>query len=176
MKVLIIRHGQTDWNIKRLLQGTIDIELNEVGISQATEAKKALADVHIDLAVCSPLKRARKTAEIILEDRDVPIIYDERITERKFGKAEGLNMDEIGFGETWSFGVKQKFEGMESPEELTARVGSLFDELYEKYPDKTILVVTHGGTSIGCGLYFCGIPDSIDDYFCQNCVVKTYTK
>jgi len=176
MRVLIIRHGQTDWNVKRLLQGTMDIELNETGISQAVEARKEIQDINIDLVVCSPLKRTKKTAELLLNGRDIPIIYDDRIVERRFGVAEGKTFEEIDFDNTWTFGEPPMFEGMETIEMLIERVGSLFDELYEKYRDKTILVVTHGGTSIAIGYYFKGVPKHRNEYFCKNCVIKEYTK
>ncbi len=178
MKALIIRHGETDWNKQHLLQGTIDIPLNETGIAQAQAAAKALKDVHIDVAVCSPLKRAAKTAEVILKDRNIPIIYEPRLCERNFGTAEGGRMGAINFDLTWNFGEEAPYEGMESADALLARTSSALDDIYEKYRDKTVLIVTHGCVSICCGYYFMGEPKSgsVNEYFCQNCVVKEYTK
>lgn len=59
MEILITRHGQTDWNLQRKLQGRADIELNQTGIEQAKIAKEELVNEKIDLIICSPLKRAR---------------------------------------------------------------------------------------------------------------------
>ena len=65
MKIYVMRHGQTDWNLAGKAQGRTDIELNDTGIEQAKQTKKQIDNYKIDLIICSPLKRARKTAEII---------------------------------------------------------------------------------------------------------------
>lgn len=177
MRVLIIRHGQTDWNKQGLLQGTKDIPLNEVGFEQAEAAREQLEGEDIDVCFCSPLIRTRQTADVILKGRDVPIIYDERIVERRFGVAEGSGIHDIDFDSTWIPGRPPICEGMETFEMLLERVSGFFDEIYKEYADKTVLVVTHGGTSIICGYYFCGPPKtSRNEYFCKNCVVKEYNK
>ena len=74
MKLYIVRHGETDWNKARKIQGRSDIPLNEFGRHLARETAKGLADVHFDLCFTSPLSRAKETAQIILDGRDVPII------------------------------------------------------------------------------------------------------
>ena len=89
MKLYIIRHGQTDWNRARRLQGRTDIPLNEWGRRVAELTREGLKDVAFDMAFTSPLIRAKETAEIILGDRNVPIIEDERIIEVNFGAYEG---------------------------------------------------------------------------------------
>ena len=94
MKIYVMRHGQTDWNLAGKAQGRTDIELNDTGIEQAKQAKKQIDNYKIDLIICSPLKRARKTAEIINEAINCQIISDERIIERGFGNIEGKT-DEI---------------------------------------------------------------------------------
>ncbi len=72
MKLFVVRHGETDWNVERRLQGQTDIELNENGIRQANKLKQDLndKDCNIDLIISSPLKRAKKTAEIISGRKD----------------------------------------------------------------------------------------------------------
>ncbi len=177
MRVLIIRHGQTDWNKQGLLQGTHDIPLNELGISQAEQAYELLKDEKIDVAFCSPLIRTRQTAETVLRGRNIPLIYDERIVERRFGVAEGGKVSDIDFAATWIPGQPPMYEGMETFEMLYERIADFFDEIYEKYSDKTVLVITHGGASIVCGYYFCGPPKTDrHEYFCKNCAVKEYIK
>ena len=74
MKLYIIRHGQTDWNLARKLQGCTDIPLNEHGRYVAELTREGLKDVPFDVAFTSPLSRAKETAEIILKDRNIPII------------------------------------------------------------------------------------------------------
>ena len=86
----IIRHGQTDWNLQHRLQGRTNIPLNDEGRRMAEMARTACRDVHFDVCFCSPLVRAMETAEILLRDRDVPIITDDRLMEMSFGSYEGL--------------------------------------------------------------------------------------
>ena len=86
----IIRHGLTDWNVAHRLQGQTDTDLNEDGIRMAHEAASEYKVIHFDVCYCSPLKRARMTAEILLEGRDVPIIIDDRLKEMSFGIYEGF--------------------------------------------------------------------------------------
>ena len=86
MKLYLIRHGETDWNRVRRLQGQADIPLNEFGRSLAQKTAAGLKDVPFDLCISSRLKRAYETAEIILDGREVPIITDDRIIEMAFGE------------------------------------------------------------------------------------------
>ena len=90
MKLYIIRHGETVWNTEGRLQGRADIELNENGIRLARVTARGMADIPFDLAITSPLKRARQTAELVLDDRKVPILEDARLEEITFGEWEGL--------------------------------------------------------------------------------------
>lgn len=178
MKILIIRHGETDWNCEKRLQGRTDIELNDTGRKQAFEAKKMLDKRDIDLVVCSPLKRARETASIIVGERNIPIICDDRVMERSFGDIEGSLIKDIDLSDAWELGGSLKYDGMESSELLMARITDFLNDMYSKYSDKTILVVTHGAVTIGVGCYFNGYGDSKTrkTYFCDNCVVKEYDK
>lgn len=89
MNLYVVRHGQTEWNIMKKMQGSVDIPLNEKGIEQAYITKKNLENISIDIIFCSPLKRAMQTAEVINQDRNLEIIYDERLRERNYGEFEG---------------------------------------------------------------------------------------
>ena len=177
MRVLLIRHGQTDWNKQGLLQGTKNIPLNETGLAQAEMARESLLNEKIDVCYCSPLIRTRQTAEVILKDRDIPVSYDERIVERRFGVAEGRFVKDINFDAMWISGRPPMFEGMETFEMLLERLSGFFDDIYSEHKDDTVLVVTHGGVSICSGYYFCGPPKTDrGEYFCKNCVVREYIK
>ena len=70
----IMRHGKTDWNVLHKLQGRTDIPLNEEGRNMARKAADIYKDINFDVCYCSPLKRAKETAEILLEGRNIPII------------------------------------------------------------------------------------------------------
>mgnify|MGYP005782903757 FL=1 len=94
MKILITRHGQTDWNVLGKIQGQTDIELNDNGRQQAKETGELIKNENIDIIITSPLKRAKETAKIINENFNVTIIEDNRLMERNFGKSEGLTKDD----------------------------------------------------------------------------------
>ena len=85
MRLLVVRHEETDWNVERKMQGHVDIELNSNGIRQANALRDNLEkqNYNIDLIISSPLKRAKKTAEII-SNGQIKIIYSDKIVERGF--------------------------------------------------------------------------------------------
>lgn len=176
MEILIVRHGKTDWNIQKKLQGRVDIELNEIGKMQARETAQLLEKENIDLIISSPLKRAIQTAEIINESRNIPVVIDERIAERNFGVYEGRDVTIFDFNEFWSFKYPKDFEGAETLDDFFERVYTFLDELKEKYKDKRILLVTHGGVSIPVNCYFNGIPDEDNIFFLcmNNCEVAKF--
>ena len=89
MKLYVIRHVQTNWNLKGIIQGQKDIELNDKGINEARKAKDEFNNLKIDLIMCSPLKRAKETAKILNEDKNINIIYKKELTERGLGNFEG---------------------------------------------------------------------------------------
>ena len=74
MKIYLVRHGETDWNQAGLLQGQTDIALNAQGLEQAHDAAERLKKVPFEIAFCSPLIRAKRTAEIIIGDRKIIIV------------------------------------------------------------------------------------------------------
>lgn len=156
----IMRHGKTDWNEKHKLQGRVDIPLNEDGRQMAENARKKYSDVHIDVCYCSPLIRAKETAEIFFKGRDVPIITDERLKEMGFGIYEGSenafdNPDcemNVFFSNPEQY--KKAVEGGESLEQLYLRTGEFISEVVEPLLEqkKDILIVGHGAmnSSIIC--------------------------
>ena len=89
-RIMLVRHGETLWNEERRCQGITDIPLSEKGVEQAKRLKERLRDEKIDIAFSSPLKRALKTAEIILEGRNIKLIVREDLRELDFGIFEGM--------------------------------------------------------------------------------------
>lgn len=181
MKFYIIRHGQTNWNKEGRIQGKTDIELNEKGIEQAKEARKILENYPIDMIVASPLKRARKTAEIINEVKNVPIIFKEELEERGFGDFEGKIRkeihDEILDSEILAnYSVNKEYKGIETIHDLCDRVWDLIDKLKEEYQDKNILLVTHGGVTRAISGYFNGANEEgiLEDLKLNNCEIRTF--
>lgn len=86
----IMRHGKTDWNNMNRIQGKKDIPLNDEGKRMAEVANIEYKNTNIDICNCSPLIRAVETAEIVLKDRNIPIILDDRLMEMGFGEFEGM--------------------------------------------------------------------------------------
>lgn len=154
MKLYIVRHGETNWNKERRVQGHTDIPLNDYGRHLAEETARGMKNIRIDMAYTSPLSRARETAQIILGDRDVPLYDEERIKELSFGSYEGLCCSgenrEPGSDEFNKFFTDT--ENYVSPEdgetvaELFKRTGDFLKEICtrEDLKEKHILVSTHG--------------------------------
>ena len=99
MKIYLMRHGETEWNVARRFQGTTDIPLNENGRRLAGLTARALKDVPFDAAFSSPLARAYETAQIMLGDRQVEILKDPRLIELSFGEYEGITKEFEGYDE-----------------------------------------------------------------------------
>lgn len=165
--IYMIRHGKTDWNAIRRLQGQSNIPLNEEGREQARAAGAANSDVKIDVCYCSPLDRARETAELFLEGRDVEIICDDRLKEVAFGEFEGFDKYfEHPETSVYTFFynpgeyVAEKDKGAESIEELNARTGEFIREvlLPEHAKGKNILIVGHGAMNCSLVNQLEGIP------------------
>lgn len=155
----LMRHGQTDWNLKYKLQGSTDIPLNETGRIMARNAGKEYSGIPFDLCFSSPLSRAKETAELVLEGRGIPIITDERLREMSFGKYEGI---ENSFQRPYTpiyvlFHHPERYEPVgeaESLEELYLRTGEFIKEVIEPElkKNRNILIVGHGAmnSSIVC--------------------------
>lgn len=158
MKLYIVRHGETEWNKARKIQGQADIPLNEFGRTLAEKTAKGLADIHFDLCYTSPLVRARETAELILKGRTVPIIEDARIEEMAFGEYEGRCCSKKGWELPEEFcrffdgpDKYQAPEGGEDFVQVKKRTGEFLHELCGKkeYQHSNILIATHGAALAG---------------------------
>ncbi len=153
--IYFVRHGQTDWNLEKKIQGRVDISLNKTGILQAQEINEKLKDVKFDYVFCSPLKRAKETCNIITDNN---IIFDDRIIERDFGEFEGVKKTDFDFKGFWHFDKDYKSTRSESVEQVKDRVYNFLDEIMSKYNGKNILIVAHGGIGVFVSSYFNGIP------------------
>jgi alpha-ribazole phosphatase len=153
MKFLLIRHGQTDWNLAQRFQGQSDIPLNEVGKKQAMALADRLTNESINIVYSSDLQRAIETSKIIMQMSDCkPDLHpDQRLREVNFGDWEGLTYDEIkekhpNTLNAWENDIyKNAPPNGETLEGLAMRVQSVLNELSAKYNDQTILIVAHGG-------------------------------
>ena len=150
-KIYITRHGETFLNTRDCFQGAADdpsTYLTERGKQQAGLLAKRMEDIPLDLILSSPLKRAIDTAEIIRRERDIPLLIENGLLERRLGVWEGRThssvREELGMSkEDWKKGVKTVPEGGESEEELLIRAQRDFQRIADTYIDKDILLVTH---------------------------------
>lgn len=150
-KIILVRHGETDWNIQKKFQGSSDIPLNERGRRQAGYAAEALKGEQIDAAYSSPLMRAMETGKIILGDRDIPLVPCEGLREICVGEWEGLTVDEInlrypGKYELWRKHPSQiKFNDLqgETFEQVQYRAIRTFQRIAAANYGRTILITSH---------------------------------
>lgn len=150
MKLYIIRHGETQWNAQKRLQGTSDIELNEKGIELAKRTGEALKDVRFDCCFTSPLKRAKDTALLVLNGRKVPVYEDKRLREISFGEWEGQESARLPQDMLHNFfhntAAYKAPKGGEELAEIAKRTRDFWDDLIsrEELQDKTVLIAAHG--------------------------------
>lgn len=152
MNIYLLRHGETDWNKEGRIQGHTDIPLNQNGRMQIAQIAKGLAGIcpDIDLIICSPLSRARESAEIAAENLYYPmdrIVIEHMLIERCFGEAEGMTAKEraIKYPNYRYSDTGYYFPGMEEYKDLMKRANSAVQKISSTYKDKkNILVVSHG--------------------------------
>lgn len=153
MILYFIRHGETNWNKEKRLQGQTDIPLNENGRNAAIEARERIKDIEIDIAFSSPLVRAQETARLVLGKRDIPMYLDERIQEISFGEEEGKvgrDKDNNPIGSFYNFfNYPEKYKAPENGEDvimLYTRTKDFLEDIIsrEELQDKSILIATHG--------------------------------
>ncbi len=151
-RLFIVRHGETLWNAQERLQGHADIDLSEKGRQQALAVGKHLADVPFDIAYASDLARAWHTAEIMLDQRDVPLISNEGLRERSYGVFEGLTLEErqAQFPNEFNASLIKDLDfaapGGESARGTLHRMTKVIGEIKERHLDETVLIVGHGGS------------------------------
>lgn len=181
MELYIIRHGETDWNIEKRLQGRSDTELNAYGIELAQITAEALKDIKFDRIYSSPLKRAYKTAQIIRGDRDLPIITDERIIEISFGEYEGIAVSERPPEFQNFFDDPDNYvpaKGGETYEELVARAADFIEDIVVPASKEIerMLIVAHGALNkaLMVNLNHQEIKDMWTGIFQRNCCVNIY--
>lgn len=145
MKIYMVRHGRTDWNDKGIMQGISNISLNKTGEKQALLARQNLKDVNFDICISSPLERTKKTAEIIVGDK-CDIIFDDLLLERGMGFLEGKPHELYKKYDYWNYKKNSSENKVESITMLLKRTKEFLDKIKKKYPNKTILIVSHAAT------------------------------
>ncbi len=156
IKLILIRHGESDGNAQRKFSGFQDVDLTEKGIWQAKRLARRLERVQVNAVYCSDLKRARHTAEIIFGDRGKDIVVSPNLREINFGAWEGYTFEEVkskfGYGDEFNHLMENIKPEAAIPqgESLNDRVMAELNNLLKKHEktdkDKTIALVCHGGT------------------------------
>ena len=137
----LVRHGETDWNRARRIQGATDIPLNDLGRSQAVQAGDLLARRSCDAVVASPLSRAAETGALIAERLGLAAPeHVAALAERRYGEAEGLTGTEV----EERFPAGTRVPGRESRRELLARVLPALVEVGARHDGGAVVVATHG--------------------------------
>ena len=168
--IYVVRHGETEWNAMNKVLGRTDMPLNDTGIQQAHEIACALKDLNIEVFLCSPLIRARQTADVISNETGIDYKVDERLIEQDFGSFEGV----YRYDEAYQNAKREyfaRYPGGESFFDLAARVYPLIKELN----GKNALLVTHGGICRIIRNYFEDMGNEEFVQFSQgNCEVRMY--
>ena len=150
-ELILIRHGETDWNVEHRIQGHIDVPLNRTGLAQAEAIGERFRDVDIDVLVSSDLNRALQTMKPISDRRDLPVFRDPRLRERHLGVLQGKTAEEAKQLTPQAFEVyrsRAKDAELEEGESLAAfahRVIAALKQLTQSHKNKRIVAVTHGG-------------------------------
>ena len=183
-RAIIIRHGETEWNLAGRYQGQLDSPLTARGIAQAEAVAKRLAVVNFDAIVSSDLTRAVRTGDIIAgQHPGTPRLIDAGLRERNFGMLSGYTKEEAiakypdvekGY---LSHDPDYRIPEGESLRDLCKRASKAINALADKYPDGTLCIVTHGGTLGQFLRYVLGIPlNHKRAYKFVNCAYTEFTR
>ncbi|MBQ3145596.1 MAG: histidine phosphatase family protein [Clostridia bacterium] len=173
MSIYIVRHGQTDANKKGIFQGRMDIELNEEGRKQVQELANKLRGIKIDYILCSPLKRAMQTAEIISEINGIPVKINDKLIERSFGDMEGKKpTEDFNIDILTNLDINYDKHEIESIKDLLKRVNEIIKKIEKEYFDKDIILVTHAGVAQAILSYFEKDQKNILKYTLNNAEIR----
>ena len=159
--IYLTRHGETEWNIEKRLQGRGDSPLTENGIQRAKELRDRIKNIDIDVIYSSPIKRALNTANILRGNKNIDIVTDDRLMEMCFGDYEGKKIDIIQ-KENPNWDIKLIMQGNveicspngENLKEVRERISKLMNKIIAENMGKSILIVTHGITLKALMYYF----------------------
>ncbi len=149
--LILIRHGETDWNRELRFQGHIDVPLNDTGHEQARRLGLRLARESVEHIVCSDLMRTQQTAAPAAQQLGLQVVTTVSLREQSFGVAEGLNADEVRSQhprawEDWlRFQADHGMAGGETPRQFHVRVMAALGDIAGRHAGRTVLVITHGG-------------------------------
>jgi broad specificity phosphatase PhoE len=178
--ILLIRHGETDWNADKIFRGRADIELNENGIKQAELLAQYLADEKIVAVYSSPLKRAVKTSEIIARSHRIDVTTEPGLLDFDYGQWQGLSHHVVKekyptlYAQWLSDPHLVKLPGGESLDDVRKRGLNLIDEIISKYED-IVALVSH---RVVCKVLICALLGLDNSHFwniqLDTCGITTF--
>lgn len=171
--IYLVRHGQTVWNVKKLIQGQKNSQLTKLGIEQADATAAKLQKIVFDGVYSSDLDRAHLTASIIAKERNLIVSMTKLLREKNYGRYEGRaydvfqselkeysdEFDSLPHDKKWDY----KFPTIETDGEVVSRVITFLREVAIGHPGKNVLIVTHAGV-IGNLLIHLGVWDYSEQY------------
>lgn len=151
IRLHLVRHGQTEWNVEKRYQGQLDqTSLNKTGLAQALGIAHFLQDRHLTALYSSPLKRARQTSQILSAALRLPMQVDPRLTEVNHGDWQGKLLEEVrsslpeGGDPRLRDPKNGRAPGGESLYEVYQRMAAAADDYAKNHPDDDIVIVSHG--------------------------------
>ena len=179
LKLIVIRHAESEWNPIGRYQGLLDPDLTDKGIQQAKRLAKALKKENISVLYTSPLKRTFKTAKIISEELGIEPIKEERIIEIDHGIWSGLLVEEVKkkFPKEFEMWLKEphkvKFPEGESLQDVFRRVKNFLNDILEKHNEKTVAIVSH---TVPIRCLYCAVLDiDLSKFWSFGCDNASYS-
>jgi len=149
LKLLVLRHGETEFSRARRFTGALDVGLTALGQQQMEAAASALAGTGIHAAYSSPQERARTSAEVVAKPHRLDVRLDPRFAEMRFGAWEGLTRDEAAGAAPAVFEAWRQAPGAVTPPggeplaDVAARVAAGLHDVHARHADQTVVLVTH---------------------------------
>ncbi len=176
----LIRHGRTDWNAAGRLQGSIERDLDEVGIQQAEEVAHSLSKETFDAIYSSSMRRAQQTAQIIARPHQLDVFVEHALREGSYGTLDGMLREQFHARFSSALALRRKMsfqerfhhrleEGIETAAEIIERVVPCLRRLCQVHPGQKLIVVTHGWVIKTLMAYLANCDDSQIDI--PNCSV-----
>ena len=150
MKVILVRHGQTDWNAEDIFRGRIDVKLNRIGIYEAKIIGKKLSNIPVDGIFSSPLSRALETSKLIASFHKIPVQLLDELVDINFGVWEGLSRSEVKSRYPDIFSIWErtpemvKIPNAETLNDVKERAIQGLNIILSGYYDGTVIVISHG--------------------------------
>lgn len=172
MNIYVVRHGQTDWNKKKILLGSTDKPLNSVGREQAAKLKNEFKNIKFDYYISSDLIRALETTQII--SNNSLIIKNNKLRERSYGEIEGTSPKSVK--EFWDVSNNVSKFCVEPIKDFLKRIFDELDNIINEYQNcDNILIVTHYGVVMAIDAYFNNkFEYCFEDFDLENCEYRKY--